>query len=642
LFLVVLPLSFTDWIENASRGINNIYSIDPNYKYIVSAKPPNPLSELSLPFRREVLTDFTPYIPEPHSKCIDRSRYNFEFARLLGLHPYRDDLSKPHVLLVGDSSELGKAIFERLKKSGAKIAHCGCQQSIDWSSPDSEAIVRSVNIAKAIVVCPMVLPSFASSDGAGWARRSHLAFLNGLAQLFQNRSVPFLHVTNRLAENEQIDVVDQFGGKSIIVPNLLSSNSNLASALRQCQKTQNATVELTGRDDVTDLTVEDAATFVASVFETDFGPGTIELSGNSTSDLKKTLSSATQNCSIHYHKSTHHYKPATLASGKIQVSKSPTALSDFLNKSFSPRFQKDPYLSIVVVGRHDNWSNGFENRSQAFLDALGWSLARVPLADVELVFVDYATARKEQPLRKVLNISSSLSGRTRFIEVPPYKQSELQAKLNVDVSFFEYIARNIGIRRAKGQFILSTTPDNLLSSFLLELVAARDFNEAVLYRSVRFDGGENQSVAELYQMASEPWRPNLARHRVCSKTFSVHDSCANFSQTLCRGSPGDFLLASRRLFDAAWGFNELPLNANVDTIFLAKLMKLIPGYVSAFLPVPTVHQWHEKAAETRPRIQALDAVMDEIACVGESKTLGKNYDSYRWGELGETFAEFAL
>jgi hypothetical protein len=88
-----------------------------------------------------VLPDFTPYLAD-RAKCIDRSPSGFEFARLVGVHPYRDDLSEQRILVVGDSTDLGVAVWHFANASGQRIAHTGCQQSIDWAADDAAIVIE--------------------------------------------------------------------------------------------------------------------------------------------------------------------------------------------------------------------------------------------------------------------------------------------------------------------------------------------------------------------------------------------------------------------------------------------------------------------------------------------------------------------
>ncbi len=87
----------------------------------------------------------------------------------------------------------------------------------------------------------------------------------------------------------------------------------------------------------------------------------------------------------------------------------------------------------------------------------------------------------------------------RFIEVPPEIHRAIR---NSDVMpLFQMIAKNVGIRRAKGEFIVATNPDLLFSDALISLLASRQLKHKVMYRIDRHDipaePPDNASMDEL-------------------------------------------------------------------------------------------------------------------------------------------------
>jgi hypothetical protein len=96
------------------------------------------------------------------------------------------------------------------------------------------------------------------------------------------------------------------------------------------------------------------------------------------------------------------------------------------------------------------------------------------------------------------------------------------------------------------------------------------------------------------------------------------------------------------LWETVWAFNEVPSNPNVDAVFLAKFMKLIPGYARFFIHPMNMHQRHAKKNVQRPAVQNLDVVMEEVACSGTSKTLGNNWDTHKWGQVGDRYKEILM
>lgn len=647
-FLVILPLSIQDYIQEASRGLNNMFVKDPRYKYIIAEKPLNRWLELTLQFRQEVLTSYTPYVSDPESGCIDRERYRFEFVRLLGLNPYKDNLSRPHVLVIGDKTQIGTEIINQLNESGVPVAHVGCQNSIDFASDDAQTLFADLSVSDAIVTCPMVYPRYSHSDGLSYVRKIHSNYLRGIGRAMSNRQIPWTLVVEEPLEKEHGDIAREFGGRVIMTSPMATLPWRAA---KECAKVGKSTVELKGYEMYSEITPSDVAVFVVQNLKNkDYG-NSIHLVGEKEFKMRDVFEKwPDSRCVVTVKPLPHRsepYKPENVVSlhgnggqfGKEEVER---ARVENVHRDH-------PYLSFVVVGRHDNFSNGFENRLQNFINSLGRGLERIPLADIELVVVDYATPEDRTPLHDTVTIPMELKGKTRFIRVPVARHERLQARLKSDLEFFEYIAKNIGIRRANGDFILSTNPDNIFPSTLFELIAAEDFNRGVLYRSVRWDTRDNTfknaTVEDLWQAVGEPWRlKQFDVKQRCStgdSRFIVNDKLDKFTKQAYPCAAGDFLMASRELWSSVWGFTEIPANPNVDAVLIAKFMRLIPGYARFFIYPPNLHQKHDKVNVFRTSVENHETAIEEYACWGESKQL-KKFDTHKWGLVGEDFDEVLL
>jgi hypothetical protein len=84
---------------------------------------------------------------------------------------------------------------------------------------------------------------------------------------------------------------------------------------------------------------------------------------------------------------------------------------------------------------------------------------------------------------KLRNTSDSFA--IRFIEVPPEAHQPLR---NSDtIPLFQMLAKNVGIRRARGEFVVATNPDILFSDALISFLAAGDLGADTLYRLDRHD-----------------------------------------------------------------------------------------------------------------------------------------------------------
>jgi len=144
-----------------------------------------------------------------------------------------------------------------------------------------------------------------------------------------------------------------------------------------------------------------------------------------------------------------------------------------------------PYLSVVVAGRNDDHGANFLRRVQTFVNALIGQAKRHALP-MELILVDWNPPDDRPPLAEALRWPADTAPcRIRAITVPPeihrrYQHAEA-------LPLYQMIAKNAGIRRAEGEFILATNIDILLSNALMEFLAARQLEPGRMYRIDRHD-----------------------------------------------------------------------------------------------------------------------------------------------------------
>ncbi|OHT16800.1 hypothetical protein TRFO_12866 [Tritrichomonas foetus] len=648
-FLVLIPLLLQDRIDLASNGINNILILDPRYKELIYNLPKNRWFDLTVQYRREKLNQFTPYKTINKTKCIDRENYLFEFSRLAHLDPYKDDLSQPHTLVVGDKTDVGKSLISQLKNRNIPVAHFGCQNSIDFSTYEAQKILEHVNISRAIVTCPMDFPKYSTTDGLQSVKKSYGIYIRGLFRYFQFRKIPFILAIPDPVEGEHETVSTMFEGKIVKFPLLMGPDSLVSHTMKECAISGKSRIEIRGNVSFCELTADQVADYLIENNKIPMRTHIIGSMSLSPQEILERINKENPKCNVTIVDSPHSSNKSPLTYTKVTLSGSQDEITKSLQQTDSSDTE-NPYLSIVVVGRHDNFSNGFETRTQNFINSIGKGLERHPLANIELVFVDYATPSDQTPLSSTFIFPDTLKDRTRFINIPVERHLQLQKKLNSTLSFFEYIVKNAGIRRAKGKFVLSTNPDNIFPSTFFQLVEQEDFNEGVFYRSIRWDTRDHTfddiTIDDLYQAMGEPWRLKSfdvkQRCHQGSSRFLISDSSQRFLDQAYPCGGGDFIMLSKEMWEASWGFDEVPANPNVDAVFLAKFMKMIPGYARMFLHPINMHQKHEKKNVMRKAVNDHDVVMAEYACNGESKSLGKIYDNYKWGFAGEEFEEVRI
>ena len=154
---------------------------------------------------------------------------------------------------------------------------------------------------------------------------------------------------------------------------------------------------------------------------------------------------------------------------------------------FSPEVSptSEPYLSLVVAARNDDHGGNLLGRMQIFLD--GWlTQARRYSIPSELIVVEWNPPAERPPLAEALRWPADFGPCTvRFIEV----SGEVHGRYRhgAGLPLYQMIAKNAGIRRARGKFILATNIDILFSNELAAFLGTQTLQANRTYRVDRYD-----------------------------------------------------------------------------------------------------------------------------------------------------------
>jgi hypothetical protein len=149
-----------------------------------------------------------------------------------------------------------------------------------------------------------------------------------------------------------------------------------------------------------------------------------------------------------------------------------------------PGSQAEPYLSVVVTTRNDDHGGDPLKRLQAFVNTFDAQCRRTGL-DAEVIVVEWNPPADRPRVSSMLRLPADPCCAYRFIDVPPELHNHLRY---ADVlPLFQMIAKNVGVRRARGQFVLATNIDIIFSTELIEHIAERRLQRGRLYRTDRHD-----------------------------------------------------------------------------------------------------------------------------------------------------------
>jgi hypothetical protein len=144
-----------------------------------------------------------------------------------------------------------------------------------------------------------------------------------------------------------------------------------------------------------------------------------------------------------------------------------------------------PYLSVVVTARNDDHGGNLLGRMQAFVN--GWiEQCRRHRLQAELIIVEWNPLPDRPPLADVLAWPDAGGFcDVRIIEVPPEIHQSFRNWQAMPL--YQMIGKNVGIRRARGEFVLATNIDILFSDELVSFFAERRLEPGKMYRVNRWD-----------------------------------------------------------------------------------------------------------------------------------------------------------
>ena len=178
-----------------------------------------------------------------------------------------------------------------------------------------------------------------------------------------------------------------------------------------------------------------------------------------------------------------------------------------------------PYLSVVATARNDDHGANLLRRLQTFVNALTGQAARhgVPM---ELLLVEWNPPAEKPPLAQALCWPAEPGPcAVRIVTVPP--ELHRRYRHGESLPLYQMIAKNAGIRRAAGEFILATNIDILLSDELMRFLAERQLQPDRMYRIDRHDVDADVPVEARDEERLEYCRTHRLRLNAREGTFTL-------------------------------------------------------------------------------------------------------------------------
>ena len=317
----------------------------------------------------------------------------------------------------------------------------------------------------------------------------------------------------------------------------------------------------------------------------------------------------------------------------------------------------EPYISFIAVGRNDGYGGDFLGRTNAFLECLLSFVEGLGVVS-ELILVEWAPPADRSRLKDALTWPRVTRKHCaiRIIEVPPSVHAIIPNPGKLPL--LEYIGKNVGARRARGEYFLTTNPDVLFNRSLIEFLTAKRLSPSCYYRIDRCDlrapvpaaaSAEDLmafcrrnviQIHGLYYTYPNTWRDRLklaldfrTRRHLRRKDAPLPVPHVNAS--------GDFFLAHRDAWCRIRGFAEFERQGGPHHIDLLMVLSVLyGGWQQVILepPLRLYHQDHARPEVAKPWSGAVETAFKQLRKTRQAMV----FNDERWGLGDQSLPETSL
>ncbi|MCG3167505.1 MAG: hypothetical protein POELPBGB_03297 [Bacteroidia bacterium] len=318
----------------------------------------------------------------------------------------------------------------------------------------------------------------------------------------------------------------------------------------------------------------------------------------------------------------------------------------------------NPYLSIVIAGRNDNYGGDFRERLQHCFNQAFIQLTQHKIQS-EIIFVNYNPLPEPDIQQFIEWKTSNKFISVKIITVPQAVHAVLLEKVRrKSVPMLEYCAKNAGIRKAKGDYILCINPDIVLPKQFFKSVFKLQKNSYYCADRIDFKNYENARPAEFFRIFMKGhsydfkqnsylyylllrlknyFRCQWKYHSVDFRNFFERRNWNVYYHNIeyryhCNVS-GDFMLMHRDNWEKLHGYNEQSfLSLHVDALMVIQAASL--GLQEKTISHPLYHREHARrydATEENPEYREvyLSFQSDANKMIADSKPI--IYNKEDWG-----------
>lgn len=251
---------------------------------------------------------------------------------------------------------------------------------------------------------------------------------------------------------------------------------------------------------------------------------------------------------------------------------------------------KEPYISIIMNSRNDNYEGDSLLRLQTAIDNLA-EQARQFYFRAELIIVEWNPPEEKPLLKNALSLPNDLGPlKIRFIVVPGRIHGMYQCPGKMKI--VPVAALNVGIRRARGEFIWPTNSDLLFSNEMIQLLSLEKLDKKCFYRAFRYSVDE-----KVMQRKNLKERIDFCKNNIVQEyprnTASIHKMAEH--PVLQIASGGEFVVFAKEYWEKVNGYPEIN-NLGAFSDWLLCYVAYLAGLKEVVLesPIRIYHIDHKK------------------------------------------------
>lgn len=340
-----------------------------------------------------------------------------------------------------------------------------------------------------------------------------------------------------------------------------------------------------------------------------------------------------------------------------------------------------PKISFVTAGRNDNFGGRYLERLQNSINSI-IVLGNKYNLNFELIFVEWNPPADRARIKDVISWPKETKpGQVRILEVP--NEIHKNYKRWEKIPFFEFPAKNAGIRRARGEYILATNSDIVFGEEIIKFLAEGTLSPDAFYRTNRYDIMQEIdplcSVEEAIKIAEnniyraqtiegprvvarkdrikeatidrlKRVNPKKLKEKIVSlsKKISVKKEEANnefdFAKTYTgmRGlfihCGGDFMMMHRDHWARFHSYPEVGMDRGIDCYMT--IMCHIGGLLQVVLPQTIYHQEHDRSEQYLRPTAVLEDTPQYVEMLKTGKPVPVNDEG--WGMKNRELEEIKV